>query len=43
MTTVIYNLGQNLYNLIMADKTIKEGQILEPLSCVIKLAMLHLK
>lgn len=43
MATAIYNLGQNIYNYLLSDKVLKEGQILEPLSSIIRLSMLHLK
>lgn len=43
MATAIYNMGQNIYNYLLSDKVLKEGQILEPLSSIIRLSMLHLK
>ena len=43
MTTVLYNIGHDIYSYFLSDKTVKEGQLLEPLSCIIKLGILHLK
>ena len=43
MASKIYNIGYDLYSYIINDNIYKEGQILEPLSCIIKLGMLNLK
>lgn len=43
MASKIYNIGCDFYSYIINDNIYKEGQILEPLSCIIKLGMLNLK
>ena len=43
MTSTLYNIGSDIYSYFVNDTTSKDGQILEPLSCIIKLGILCLK
>lgn len=43
MASILQNLGSNIYNYFISDDTIQNCQLLEPLTCIIKLCILHLK
>jgi len=43
MASILQNLGSNIYSYFMSDDTIQNCQLLEPLTCIIKLCILHLK
>ncbi len=43
MAAILQNLGSNIYSYFISDDTIKNCQLLEPLTCIIKLCILHLK
>jgi hypothetical protein len=43
MASILQNLGSNIYNYFISDDSIQNCQLLEPLTCIIKLCILHLK
>lgn len=43
MASILQNLRSNIYNYFISDDTIQNCQLLEPLTCIIKLCILHLK
>ena len=43
MASILQNLRSNIYNYFISDETIQNCQLLEPLTCIIKLCILHLK
>tara|TARA_B100000963_G_C22595263_1_gene657508 strand:- start:478 stop:1158 length:681 start_codon:yes stop_codon:yes gene_type:complete len=43
MATIFQNIGTNIYNYFVTEDTIKKFQLLEPLTCIIKLCILNLK
>ena len=43
MASIIQNLRSNVYHYFIPEDSIKNCQLLEPLTCIVKLCILHLK
>ena len=42
MASIIQNLRSNVYHYFIPEDSIKNCQLLEPLTCIVKLCILHL-